>query len=536
MRLALALALFAALLAPNPPFAAQSPFCDQLRALTKDPAVASAHWGLQVTDLKGTPLCSVNEAQLFRPASNNKIFTTATALALLGPAHTITTRLEAEGEIGGSTLRGNLLLIGAGDANFGSQNIPYLPPADRPKSPTPEPPTIADIEDLADQIIAKGIHVIQGDIVGDDTYFAWQPYPPDWDIDDMVFGYGAPISALTVHDNAIDITISPTARASEFSYPDPTVSLNPEIPYYALDRHLELLRIDVSGSCDDRIHYTRRVGSKLLSVAGDISENSAPCLQAIAIQDPAEYAALALKLALEHRGVTIAGTARALHDVHLLPSPQVRHDGDLGRIFQQPNPVPPRCVVTSDRPESPRTLIATHTSPPLIQDLIYTNKVSQNQHAEMLLRELSNLFACDNTPRDGLHVIREYLLHAGVDPADIALYDGSGLSTHDLVTPRAVAKFLAFAAAQPWFPQWKSTLPLGGVDGGLASRFTTSAIKTRVFAKTGTLGESRALSGYVTAASGQTLIFSILVDTHLPGTSADRTVMDRIVEVVAAQN
>jgi D-alanyl-D-alanine carboxypeptidase/D-alanyl-D-alanine-endopeptidase (penicillin-binding protein 4) len=99
-----------------------------------------------------------------------------------------------------------------------------------------------------------------------------------------------------------------------------------------------------------------------------------------------------------------------------------------------------------------------------------------------------------------------------------------------------VAKLLQFAAKQPWFVQWMATLPVGGVDGSLEGRFTKAPLKGHVFAKTGTLGESRALSGYVQCASGRTVIFSILVGNHAPGTSADRAVMDRMVAAIAAAN
>jgi D-alanyl-D-alanine carboxypeptidase/D-alanyl-D-alanine-endopeptidase (penicillin-binding protein 4) len=127
-------------------------------------------------------------------------------------------------------------------------------------------------------------------------------------------------------------------------------------------------------------------------------------------------------------------------------------------------------------------------------------------------------------------------IQSGLDGGDFEFYDGSGLSTKDLVTPRATAQLLAFAATQPWFEQWKAALPVGGVDGSLASRFTDAPLKGHVFAKTGTLGESRALSGYLDAASGRTLIFSILVDNHTPGSNADRVVMDKIVAAIAAAN
>ena len=131
-------------------------------------------------------------------------------------------------------------------------------------------------------------------------------------------------------------------------------------------------------------------------------------------------------------------------------------------------------------------------------------------------------------------MVRAFLLHSGVDPDDFIFFDGSGLSAHDLVTPRATATFLAFAAKQPWFPAWKASLPEAGEDGGLDTRFPNAPLKDHLFAKTGTLGETHALSGYLDGVSGRTVIFSIFVDTHTPTTSADRIAMDKVVEAIAA--
>ena len=131
-------------------------------------------------------------------------------------------------------------------------------------------------------------------------------------------------------------------------------------------------------------------------------------------------------------------------------------------------------------------------------------------------------------------MVRQWLINAGLDGNDFVFYDGSGLSSHDLVTPRATTQLLAFAATQPWFAQWKAALPLGGVDGTLEHRFTEPPLKGHVFAKTGTLGESRALSGYLDAASGKQIIFSIMADTHTPASTADRATMDKIVAAIAA--
>jgi len=191
-----------------------------------------------------------------------------------------------------------------------------------------------------------------------------------------------------------------------------------------------------------------------------------------------------------------------------------------------------------------------HTSPQVLDDVVLTNKISQNLHAELLLHHLGKTYGeayaggdggVDGSTAEGVRVVRQFLVNAGIDKDDFVFYDGSGLSGYDLVTPRAVAKLLSYAAhdpktgaPQPWFAAWKASLPIGGVDGTLADRFTTAPLKGHVFAKTGTHSEGRALSGYLDCASGQTVIFSILVDHHLPGDNADRDAMDKIVAAIAA--
>jgi D-alanyl-D-alanine carboxypeptidase/D-alanyl-D-alanine-endopeptidase (penicillin-binding protein 4) len=185
-------------------------------------------------------------------------------------------------------------------------------------------------------------------------------------------------------------------------------------------------------------------------------------------------------------------------------------------------------------------VLAVRESVPLDEDVVLTNKVSQNLHAELLLRQLSTLAMgpdCEGSIVEGARVVRTFLTtKVGIDKDDFVFFDGSGLSGHDLVTPRAAAKLLQFSAGQTWFADWKKSLPVGGEDGTLASRFPKAPLAGHVFAKTGTLGEARALSGYLDCASGKTVIFSIMVDNHAPGSSADTKVMDRIVAAIAAAN
>jgi D-alanyl-D-alanine carboxypeptidase/D-alanyl-D-alanine-endopeptidase (penicillin-binding protein 4) len=125
---------------------------------------------------------------------------------------------------------------------------------------------------------------------------------------------------------------------------------------------------------------------------------------------------------------------------------------------------------------------------------------------------------------------------AGIDDNDFYFYDGSGMSPNDRIAPRAVTHLLTYAAAQSWGSSWRATLPVAGVDGTLRKRFAASPLKEKLWAKTGTLDETNALSGYLAAASGKTLAFSILVNGHRPDSDAELKAIDRIVEVIAAAN
>jgi D-alanyl-D-alanine carboxypeptidase/D-alanyl-D-alanine-endopeptidase (penicillin-binding protein 4) len=161
------------------PSAQQPPLtlAQQIAALLADPAVARAHWGVMVTTIDGKPLYALNEAQLFQPASNAKLFTTAAAMALLGPERTFQTKVIAEGTMAADgILHGDLLLRGGGDANFASALFPYLSPSQRPaKDSQVSPSPLAAIDELADQVVAKGLKIVDGDVVGDDSYYAMNP-------------------------------------------------------------------------------------------------------------------------------------------------------------------------------------------------------------------------------------------------------------------------------------------------------------------------------------------------------------------------
>jgi D-alanyl-D-alanine carboxypeptidase/D-alanyl-D-alanine-endopeptidase (penicillin-binding protein 4) len=208
---------------------------------------------------------------------------------------------------------------------------------------------------------------------------------------------------------------------------------------------------------------------------------------------------------------------------------------DYRSEVSQPVALRPLTLATLGPPVTGLTLLATHVSPTVAEDVTVTNKVSQNLHAELFQRLLGRLEGQDGSIAQGARVVRQFLINAGVNPDDFLFYDGSGLSGDDLITPRAATTLLAYAAHQPWGETFRSSLPIGGVDGSLSGRFA-GPMKGRVFAKTGTLSEVNALSGYVTTASGRTLVFSVLCNDRQPTGDAARNAMDRIVAEIAAAN
>jgi D-alanyl-D-alanine carboxypeptidase/D-alanyl-D-alanine-endopeptidase (penicillin-binding protein 4) len=250
-----------------------------------------------------------------------------------------------------------------------------------------------------------------------------------------------------------------------------------------------------------------------------------------------------LKQLLEQDGVAVTGRARA---EHVQPDDarsfrEISHEPlDLEKM--KGSGIGPAvgdyvCPDPCDPAKIPRSVVvASHKSPSLLEDVVLTNKDSLNLNAELLLRRLGHRFAFTGSFAGGARVVRQFLIEAGISGDDFIFYDGSGLSTYDLVTPRATAQLLQYASTQSWFADWKKSLPVGGQDGSLVERFGKPPLKGHVFAKTGTLGEARALSGYLECASGRTVIFSIMVGNHIPQTNGDREVMDKIVAAIAAAN
>jgi D-alanyl-D-alanine carboxypeptidase/D-alanyl-D-alanine-endopeptidase (penicillin-binding protein 4) len=469
---------------------------DQLIAAS--PAARTAFWGIQVVDpASGKTIYELNPHSFFIPASNTKLFTTSLALTRLGPDFTFRTRIlagsapDSEGNV-----HGPLRLIGGGDPNLSPRPIPYrMGPA------TGDPLTA--IEALADQIAARGVKRVDGGIIGDDSWYTWQPYAGGWSVDDPLYDYGAAVSALTINDNVQAIHVLPGAHEGDIA----ALQLDPPLEYYQIDNRVTT----VAAGGKRRISYAREPGSKELKIWGDIPlHNTGENLQ-LGIDDPAEFAALALRQALEERGITVTGNASAHH--------------------QFPNEVADLAQADPSAPLEGVELAA-HVSAPLLEDLRVTDKVSQNLHAEMALRAVGRARRNIGSREAGLEELKTFLAEAEITPDTWHLSDGSGLARSNLVTPDTVVKLLRFMYQSEAREKWISLLPVGGQDGTLSSRLTDPAVAGRVHAKTGSVAHVSALSGYIARPNGGWLVFSILVNNFNGPAGEVRGVMDKICALI----
>jgi serine-type D-Ala-D-Ala carboxypeptidase/endopeptidase (penicillin-binding protein 4) len=424
-------------------------------------------WGLLIVDAAtGDTLYEQNSDKYFVPASNMKLFTTALALTKLGPDYRFHTTLETHGTLApDGVLLGDLYLVGHGDPNLSNRKFPYNLKEEFDGAPE------RVLAELADALVAKGVKGISGDVVGDDSYFPREAYPDGWEIGDMVWDYGAAISAIVVDDNTVTLTLTPGALAGN----PVQAELVPTTPDFAVENDVVTSAPGVKAD----LTLTREPGSKLVVVRGTLPANSTPRKLVLAIHEPAEHAAALLAHLLEDRGVKISGTSRAMHAPETVADP-------------------------------PRAVLAEHVSIPLGDSVKLVNKISQNLHTEMLLRAAARQSAVWATPDDLAKFPADFYAAAGIAPGDVIQTDGSGLSRHDLVTPRAIVTLLKYAQGQPWFASYYASLPVAGVDGTLEDRMKNTVATGRIHAKTGSVEHVRTRSGYAETPSGKRLIFSFM--------------------------
>lgn len=339
---------------------------------------------------------------------------------------------------------------------------------------------------LADAVARRTRTV--GDVIGDDRAFVDLRWSPGMGWNNIGTRSGAAVSALTLDDNQTTVRIAPG---------DVGTPLRIEAPgLFGLDNRTSTVAQGSGAVLLDRAPFDRT-----LHLRGALPAGGDAITRSVGLDDPAEWAAWRFREMLEARGVQVRGTVRVRHR----SDPQEPADGS-------------------------GVLIARLTPPPLAEDVRHTNKTSDNLHAELLLRRLGR-----GEIAVGEKAVSALLDRAGVPHWSYDFADGSGMSTYNRVTPRAMVTFLRWASGQPWGAAWWATLPVGGVDGTLSRRFRDGPLAGRLTAKTGTLAGTHALAGTLKAASGAMLTFAFFAG-DAPAEARPVPAMDAALTLLAARN
>lgn len=436
--------------------------------------------GVHVIDLAtGSSLYARNSRLPMTPASNMKLLSTALALDRLGPDYRFETRILAPALPSPAGGVASLRIVGSGDPTLSGRTYPY-DKKDRNGNP------YAALEELADQVLKMGVRRV-GTVIGDDSLYPFDPTPEGWTADDGTWEYGAPVSALTVHDNAMLLTIRPLKTS-----PLAGVSFQPPSDYYTVHNALR-----IGPGLARKVEVTRAAGSKVVRIFGTAPPNGGASTVSVAIDDPALYSAMAFKRILEDRGVVV----REARAEHRLP----------GESYSPPE----------------GAILARRQSPPLAQILEVINKVSQNLHAELVLLETARVRRGEASRGLALEELTEWLSSFGAIRDESDLFDGSGLSRRALATPELVARLLVRMHASHG-ETFRATLPIAGDDGTLSGRFNGASDASSIRAKTGTISHVTALSGYAGDDPSRRVAFSIISNHQTAPASEVRKAVDTI--------
>lgn len=468
----------------------------RIREITSRPAFAQSQLAAKVVSLDtGRVLYEENAQKFMQPASNMKLYTVAAALDRFGPDYRFVTsvyapaRPERDGAI-----RGNLTVYGRGDPSFATR---FTPEGE-------EKNYYRAIDELAAKIAAAGVRKVEGDLVGDESYFAGVSLAPGWEWDDLQWWYGAEVSALTVNDNSVDLSVKPGARVGDPCF----ITIGPPTSLVTV---IDRTRTSARGTPRELVVH-RPLGQNNIEITGTMPIDDRGFTASVAVSNPALLFATMLRASLERRGVVVTGKTRTI---------------DARTRADAATPLEVSSLVE----------IATRQSPPLSVIAAQTMKPSQNLYTELLLRVLGKMSATDakkTSEESGLEAVRALLTRAGIDAARLNLVDGSGLSRGNLVTADATLQLLVYMSHHRYGQTFRDALPVAGVDGTLRNRMRNTVAMGNARAKTGTLSSATSLSGYVYTAAGERLAFSLMINNPPRDTDPRTNFTDAVTVLLAS--
>lgn len=460
----------------------------KIRQILFRPELKRGSVGVKIVSLDtGKMIFEQDAEKYFMPASNMKSFTVAAALERLTPNFRFVTSVFANAlPDANGTIKGDLTVFGRGDISISTAFY--------------DGDYYGGIDALADRIAQAGVKRIEGNLIGDETFFSGSPIPTGWEWDDLQWYYGAEVSALPLNDNAVDLSIKPgTSNSPCF------VQILPANTVYKI-----VNRCVTSGAGTRRdIRVVKKIAQNVLEVYGTMPTGDGGYAGQVAISHPSELFVEMLRQRLAQKGIIVTGR-------NLVKSEKISNI----QPTQQP-------IEIAKLESVPFSVVAAKTMKP-----------SQNLYTETILWTLGEQTGNKNdltlsSADKGIGVVKGFLRQIGVADDGIVQYDGSGLSRHNLITPAATVRLYEYMAKQsPNAIVWQNSLTIGGVDGTLRNRFKGTKAEANMRGKTGTIDQVSALSGYLTTAGGERLVLSIVVN-GVAVTSNRTSAIDAIVVALA---
>ncbi|MGC9512298.1 MAG: D-alanyl-D-alanine carboxypeptidase/D-alanyl-D-alanine endopeptidase [Fidelibacterota bacterium] len=452
----------------------------RIDSIFNDALFDHAFWGVQIKSaVTGKIWYEKNQNRMFMPASNNKIPTTAVALTHFGPDYRFKSMVTTNGEIRDSVLTGDLIVFSNGDPTLYERF--FFDPRDV-------------FKDWARRLKAMGIREIEGRIIGDDDAFDNRRIGSGWSFEYLDVWYAAEINALQFNENYVDLTITPPLMPDGELLVEPNV----ESSYFTIETD-----VMVGDTGKTKIRVDRDYGSNIIRINGYVLAGDASFMVSPSIFNPTLFYGTALKETLLDEGISVNGPVVDCDDI----------EDESWRDSTE--------------------ILYIHDSPPFRDILKGLMKRSQNLYAETMARLLGYDVYGLGSFSNGRKVVEKQLEVWGIAPDSYVYADGSGLSRYNYWSPSQLVTILEAMYHSPYWPVWYEIQSVAGQDGTLRNRMKGTPAEGNVHAKTGTIANTRGLSGYVTTRNGELLIFSFLINGHLLKSDETDMITDKVLELLA---
>jgi D-alanyl-D-alanine carboxypeptidase/D-alanyl-D-alanine-endopeptidase (penicillin-binding protein 4) len=446
-------------------------FRGRMDGILSDSSFTAAKCGIKIVSLEnGEVLYERDAKMLLRPASNMKLVTSAAALATLGPNFFLKTELYTDSLVTNDTLHGNIYVKGFGDPDFNSTTL----------------------ADLLSPLKTKGVAHIDGNLVGDASYFDDERWGNGWMWDDEPSGFAAYNSALSIDRNCVEVTVTPSQNIGDTAL----IAIDPPTHYVTL--------LGTATTAPDTAPLTLEISRKfrerlnVITVNGQIPRGAKPQKEAISVWGPEMYFLTQAKEELQRQNISLNG--KMLLDT-----------------------IPHTAL-----------LLSRHLQP-VDSMVVFLNKMSDNLSAENTLKIIgAESWGPPGTSEHGIATVKRTLVSFSIDTTKFLMVDGSGVSHYNLLTPEILVSLLrGMYLRKDLFNLYYASLPNAGVDGLLVNRMKGTPAQNNLHAKTGTLGGVSALSGYVTTADGEMLCFSMMMQNYIGSGESYRKTQDAIGSLMA---